>query len=164
MCKWAWLTYFFVFFIEDQNRSEIHLLLRKADAAVSSCLCDAFAAAGKPLCCDSGAAAPITYIPKVSGAPALADGSSASERASMGRQVKDGCCLWTWSTLGGGSSRLQAASEKSPSDKPQEPPVLEEDDVYLRVEECGDGEGRSFAGLQDRNEKASLKRGGVTRR
>lgn len=28
--------------------------------------------------------------------------------------------------------------------------MLENDDIYLRVEECGDGEGRSFAGLQGR--------------
>ena len=59
---------------------------------------------------------------------------------------------WTRSALGGGGgSRLRVVSEQSSSDVPKKPPVSEKDHVHLGVEQCGDGEGRSFAGLKHRN-------------
>lgn len=58
----------------------------------------------------------------------------------------------------GSGTGLQAVSEQSPSNISEKTSMSEEDNVHLRVKQCGDGEGLSLAGLEENIETPSLKR------
>ena len=64
----------------------------------------------------------------------------------------EGCCSWTSGTFSRLVFRVQVVSEKSPSNISEMASVSEKDYVHVGVEQCGDEEGPSLAGLREKTE------------